>query len=369
LLDKDAFHENPGDFVATSCRGENSIPFQSRGSTTLPLTVHHDVNSLLANIAFGERERDVLTKMFGRGLGYRELYLGMPGWTLEKVWSLYRDWTFLPVRPKRMVLSVAEPIEQIARKVNDFQPDLIVGIGSYIELLFRTVASRAIPMHRPRVILYGGDAMTSHGKQFIEEEFKIPVLSQYNAVECFKIGFSCEHRRGLHIHEDLCHLRIVDSRGENAPLGQPGEVVISNLVNHGTVLLNYRLGDVASISNQTCPCGRTLMSLSNLEGRVWDILCMPNGELLHPRLIWQVFRGRDDILRYQLIQYEPARFELKIFTKDIEIYRRQIPGIVTDLRAILGGSARIDSRFSAELAVTTGKFRSVISHCKQREMR
>jgi phenylacetate-CoA ligase len=312
-------------------------------------------------MAFGERERDVITRLCGKKLGYREMYLGFPGWNIDKVWAFYRAWTFVPVRPQRVVLSVAEPIESIVESINNFQPDVIVGIGSYLELLFRTVASRATRLHCPRVLLYAGDSMTREGKRFIEQEFKIPVLTQYNAIESFKIGFSCEQRKDLHIHEDLCHVKIVDSRGQNVVPGQAGEVVISNLVNRGTVLLNFRLGDIASFAREICPCGRTLMSISELEGRFWDIIYLPNRDWVHPRVIWEVFKGRDDILRFQFIQHEPARFELKIFAKDVPTYERHIGGILTDLRNILGSSAEIESRFSEDLAVSEGKFRPVIS--------
>jgi len=41
--------------------------------------------------------------------------------------------------------------------------------------------------------------MTDPGKAFIEREFSVPVLSMYNAVEAFKIGFFCEARHGFHL--------------------------------------------------------------------------------------------------------------------------------------------------------------------------
>ena len=43
--------------------------------------------------------------------------------------------------------------------------------------------------------------------------------------------------------------------------------MVSNLVNRGTVLLNYRLGDVAAKLDGRCACGRTLPMMSFLEGR------------------------------------------------------------------------------------------------------
>ena len=68
------------------------------------------------------------------------------------------------------------------------------------------------------------------------------MLSRYGAVECFRIGYTCEHDEGFHIHESLCDLKIVGPDGTRLADGEPGEVVISNLVNRATVLLNYNLG-------------------------------------------------------------------------------------------------------------------------------
>jgi phenylacetate-CoA ligase len=91
----------------------------------------------------------------------------------------------------------------------------------------------------------------------ITEQFGIPLIALYNAVESFKIGFMCEEGKDYHLHEDLCHVKIVDKSGKTVADDEQGEVIISNLVNRATVLLNYRLGDFASRTSRTCACGRT----------------------------------------------------------------------------------------------------------------
>ena len=147
--------------------------------------------------------------------------------------------------------------------------------------------------------------------------------------------------------------------------GRSGEVVISNLVNHGTVLLNYRLGDVASVSKEPCSCGRTLPLLSELVGRVEDIIFLKTGDFVHPRAVWKIFKFRNEVLQYQLIQHEPERFELSIVTADREIYGRLIDDILADLRQLLGQSAIVDSQYCRKLErQKSGKFRPVISMCK-----
>jgi phenylacetate-CoA ligase len=363
LLDKKAVRKNPHLFVSTSRRGQKSIHFITSGATGTPLEIYHDLNSLLANIAFSERERDVITRFYGSAYGYKELHINYSASTVRKVWDFYRQWTFIPLRPDRLTLSVLEPIQHIVEAINRFRPDIIFSYGSYLETLFRTLELRRIKIHLPRILIYGADSMTGEGRKLIEEKFGIPVLSRYNAVEAFKIGFFCEERKGFHLHEDLCHAKIVDANGQRLANGKKGEVVISNLVNRGTVLLNYRLGDMASMSSERCPCGRTLPLLSELEGRVEDIIFLPSGKFIHPRAVWNVFKGRKEVLQYQLIQHEPERFELRLVTVDSKTYQSVINGILADLRHLLGKSSIIESEYYQELERQgSGKFRPVINN-------
>jgi phenylacetate-CoA ligase len=366
LIDKVVVARDPGRFLSSSRSGRHAMPFRTSGSTGTRLTVHHDYASLLANVAFGERERAVLAGLCRREFGYQEAYVLYPGSTNETVRGFYERWTFIPTRPERLMLSVLDPLERTVELIDEFRPDLLVSYGSYLEMLFKALAARGLEMHRPRALVYVSDAMTPEGRAFVEAQFGIPVLSRYNAVEAFKIGFSCEQRTGFHLHGDLCHVKIVDGRGDPVGPGERGEVVISNLVNRATVLLNYRLGDLASISPTPCPCGRTLQLLSELEGRVEDIICLPDGRFVHPRAVWLVFKQRHDVLQYQLTQEEPTRFALKLATADRETYQRLIDGILRDLRSLLGAGATIEAERHDRLEVNgPAKFRTVISRLRR----
>src|SRR3989337_1555058 len=227
LLYKDTIRNNPHLFVSTSRNGQKSISFITSGTTGKPLEIYHDPKSLLANIAFGERERDVITRFCGDKYGYKELFIGYSTSTIRKVWDVYRQWTFIPLRPERLTLSVIEPVEHIIREINRFGPNIILSYGSYLETFFKILNLQGIRIHLPQVLIYGGDSMTGKGRRLIEEKFGIPVLSIYNAVEAFKIGFFCEKRKGFHLHEDLCHVKIIDATGQRVANGEKGEVVIS----------------------------------------------------------------------------------------------------------------------------------------------
>jgi len=365
LVDKQELRKDPSRFLSNSALGKNSIAFLTSGSTGLPLNIHHDSNSLLANIAFGERQREVITGICGRKIGYREALISYNGCVSTKVWDFYEKKTYIPVRPQRLLIPISKTIEAVVQELNRFRPNVLIGYGSYLEAFFKTIYSMEVNIQLPQVLLYGGDAMTNAGRDFIEEKFGVPVLSTYQAMECFKIGFFCENRENFHLHEDLCHVKIVNADGEEVADDEKGEVVISNLVNRGTVLLNYRLGDIASISNRKCSCGRTLSLLSEIEGRVEDIIILPDGQFVHPRVVWSIFKHKNEVLQYQLIQHELMLFELKLVTGGQETVNGFLNELLTDLREVLGESSTIEAEFYNELPrQNRGKFRSVMSYCK-----
>jgi len=371
LIDKQVVRLQPERFVSTSRWGREAVPFNTSGTTTVPQTIYHDKRSILLDSAFNERGRQVRRKLLGNRLGLRSMIIVRSAGTVHKVRAAQRAVRLVPGFTRRMSVAITEPIEKVIAVVNAYRPHVINAYGSYLEMLFRTVKARGMKMHLPGVVAYSADAMTTAGRRLIEDEFGIPVLSAYTAVEAFKIGFTCEERTGLHLHDDLTHVRIVGPDGENLPTGSKGRVVISNLVNRGTVLLNYRMNDLAALSGETCPCGRTLRLLSGLEGRIEDIITLADGSLIDPRSVSNALLGLEAVLQYQLVQHEPTRFELRLATVDRDTFEVTSRTVVPSLQRLLGPSAKIEAVYYADRLPTGAgdKFRAVISHVRQYEDR
>lgn len=362
LLDKNLLRARPELFRARTSAGRAALAFLTSGTTGTPIEIHHDRRSLLANMAYGEREREPVKRLCGGVFRPRELYVGYVTSTFKKVQAFYAESTLLPVKPQRTFASLLEPVEKIAAMVNAERPDVLVGYGGWVDLFFKTLEARRLDIHLPRVVLYIGEALPYGTRELIEERFGVPVLSRYNAVEAFKIGFSCESRTGFHLHEDLCHVRIIDETGRTVGPGKPGRVVISNLVNRATVLINYPIGDLGMLSTEPCPCGRTLRLLSELEGREEDILPLVDGRFIHPRAIWQVFKESPEVLQYQLVQRTPQRFELTLLTVDEAAFQRALARSLPELQRLLGDGAVVEAaRRSETCRQAEQKFRVVTS--------
>ena len=85
---------------------------------------------------------------------------------------------------------------------------------------------------------------------------------------------------------------------------------MSNLVNGGTVLLNYRLGDIATrILPGGAPCGLIVCRCCRIpQGRSDDLIELDSGRIVHPQGIRNLFNDEESIWEYQVVQQDAARF-------------------------------------------------------------
>jgi phenylacetate-CoA ligase len=161
-------------------------------------------------------------------------------------------------------------------------------------------------------------------------------------------------------HEDACHLRVVRADGVDAAPGERGEIVVSNLLNRGTVLLNYRLGDLGALATDPCGCGRSFRLLRALEGRVNEIVRLRGGGLVHPISVAAVLR-LEGLVRFQLVQEAEDRFRLEVVTADDSAHARLLGERVPELRRLLGGAEVSVVRRGALESTPRRKFRRVVA--------
>ena len=255
--------------------GSCSSPRERRGN--------HSASSTIAarcslNVAYGERERALVESAFvGKRVRYTRLQLGSDlTENVDRVRGFMAATSFRPLRP-RYVRAVLEPGARPRGRglIDAVRPDIMIGC----RLAPRGVLSRRRRARRAEPPPQGAPVhMGSHVAGRTEadrRDVRHPGRSRSTAQWSVSRSGSLRGREGFHLHEDLCHLDVVDRDGARVPDGEPGEIVLSNLVNRGSVLLNYRIGDLGRISTEPCACGRTTQVLADLEGRVSEYVTKP----------------------------------------------------------------------------------------------
>lgn len=122
---------------------------------------------------------------------------------------------------------------------------------------------------------FGAEPWCEETRQEIERRLGLRASDFYGLSEIIGPGVAaeCEARAGLHVQEDHFYPEIVDpATGALLPPGQKGELVLTTLTREATPLLRYRTGDITSLDPSPCPCGRTLVRMARVSGRIDDML-------------------------------------------------------------------------------------------------
>ena len=363
ILEREALQRDPEHLTSRAIAAHDRLTVHTGGSTGAPRAVHHSTRSIVENAAHGERERSIVGAVLGRRVGYRETVIASPRSTAQEVQAYLRARTVQPrgVRVERQYLSVLDPVETTAQRMAEFAPDVVHGYGSYLAVLFAHLRAERRTSPLPRVVTFSSDGLSDAARRVIRDDLGVFVLGTYQAVEAFKIGFECGEAEGLHINTDLYPVRIVDAAGHDVPPGEPGDVIVSNLVNDATVLLNYRLGDQAALLTDPCPCGRALPRMTQPLGRLDDWLVVGDRRV-HSQAIRTVFTDEGEILQYQVVQEAPWHFRVSLVTRNATMDAALAQRISDAFRARLGDPVTVELARVNDLPRTArGKVRAIIS--------
>jgi phenylacetate-CoA ligase len=170
---------------------------------------------------------------------------------------------------------------QSARQVallRDLQVEVLCCTPSYAARLGEVLAEEGIEPEQLalRVGIFGAEPWSEGMRAKIEAALGLKALDIYGLSEVIGPGVSCEcleAQDGLHVNEDHFLVEVIDpSTGAPLPPGLRGELVFTTLTKEAMPLIRYRTGDVAALDPTPCICGRTLVRMSKVFGRVDDML-------------------------------------------------------------------------------------------------
>jgi phenylacetate-CoA ligase len=78
-------------------------------------------------------------------------------------------------------------------------------------------------------------------------------------------------------------------------------------------LIRYEIGDASRwAEEQTCPCGRNLPLLENIEGRTTEFLVMPDGRVISGPALTLIVADLHDVAQVQFVQETEREVQLRV---------------------------------------------------------
>jgi phenylacetate-coenzyme A ligase PaaK-like adenylate-forming protein len=274
----------------------------------------------------------------------------------------------MPWKKKQMaVTSALLPVSQIVRDLNAFQPAMLGGYPTVLELLIDEQKSGRLKI-KPAIIMSGGEYLSDEVRKRLSESFGCYVQTSYSCTEGGTIACECtEHH--FHVNDDWIIIEPVDRNNNPVPDGvQSDKILLTNLFNFTQPYIRYEVTDRVVMHHDLCACGNPSPWLT-LEGRMDDIMIFTeNGTdiKIAPLALYATFKEIHEIRRFQLIAHRSNRLELRLVPTD-GCSKNEVFGKASKtLRAFLAahGVSNVEIMLSEEdpkQHPKSGKFKHIIN--------
>ncbi len=199
-------------------------------------------------------------------------------------------------------------IDTIVDQLVAANPVLLTGYPTSISVFARRMSERKIRLPRLRAVWSASETLFPVVRDQLEEELCAPVYNNYGSREFGGLAMECTRREGLHLN-DGCYLFEYKKHAEGLYA-----LLVTDLHNRIQPLIRYEIGDLVRRAEQPCSCGRGHGLLSHVEGRTFDLIHGPNGEVVTGTFWTLVLRSKPGIRQFQVVQETPDRFRIKLVT-------------------------------------------------------
>ena len=205
----------------------------------------------------------------------------------------------------------AQPLAEIVRQLNDWQPHMLAGYASMMRILADEQLVGRLHIH-PHMIIPGSEVLTDETRRLIEAAWGHAPFNAYGATEGGG-GLAAEtsDHDGMYVFEDNVIFEVVDDQYRPVPPGTYGDkVLITTLFSRTQPLIRYEVSDSVRLAAEPSSLHLPFVRIDGIQGRTEDILRVPavsGGELaVHPITFhhvldslpvsgWQVVQEKDGL--------------------------------------------------------------------------
>ena len=310
FLTKKDIQENQETLLAADYRDKRLFPSWTGGSTGAPIKFKYDRHSYECRVAASARA----DRWSGWDFGAKELY----------IWGVRPTTDSFVVRCKKKIhqrllrRKVINPytfsnatLPGYVEELNAYKPDIIVAYAGALATLAQFIKERGLRCYSPKAVIVTAEQTFPEQRELIETVFQAPVFNRYGSREFMIIGMECERHDGFHLNSDNQMIEVLKDGRPVAP-GEIGELVITDLNNYAMPFIRYKIGDLGTVAESACPCGRGLPLLKSVNGRIMDALKTRDGRCITGLFFTHLMREFEGVRQFRVIQKSYELVEVEI---------------------------------------------------------
>jgi phenylacetate-CoA ligase len=228
------------------------------------------------------------------------------------------------------------------------------GYPSNVALLASHMLDRGYSLEdQISVVTLAAENLTDHQRASIAAAFGVTPYQHYGNAEAVANASECPYGT-FHVDEDFAHVEAISRAADEV-----SALVGTNFTNSAFPLIRYDMGDVGTLTEQSCPCGRAGRALASVDGRLEDAIVLPSGARVGR--LDHIFKDLVRIREAQIYQPEVSTIALRVVRGDgyTALDERKL---LSEARQRLGDDPKISIEYVERLPRTrTGKLRMVVS--------
>jgi phenylacetate-CoA ligase len=239
--------------------------------------------------------------------------------------------------------------------------EYMTGYASANYFLARFIEEAGIKAPALKAVLTSSEKLTQEMRDTFKRVYGCETFDSYNGVDLCNLISECEHHR-MHIVPDAGIVEIVNSEGKPCRPGETGEIISTGLLNYDQPLIRYRMGDFVKLSeNQHCKCGRSMVVIDEIVGRLEDTITGPDGRQMVR--FHGIFINIQTVIEAQVVQLGISQFQLNLVTS-AKPTQAEIDLMKSRMRSQLG-EIEVEINLVNNIPKNAnGKFKAVISMLK-----
>ncbi|MEC4116366.1 hypothetical protein VSP20_05220 [Myroides phaeus] len=307
VINKKSIISDTNSFLSKKYRKEELIPVHTSGSYGTPLTyylTHSKKKSQLAEVIYYGRKS-------GYDVGIRHGYFRS---SPHK--SKFKFWLQNEVFFASKILN-NDFISNGIKELKESKVKSLIGFPSAIAYLAKECIEKGYKSTDFYVegVITSSENLTQQQRDVIKKAFNCKIHSRYSTEELGVIGQQYEKNGEFELNTCNYIFEVLKlEKDESVGIGEIGRIVITDLNSHAMPLIRYETGDMGVLGEFLDEKKGWVKSISQLSGRVMQILYSTNDEVLYPLYFDSIMDEYKIFGQYQIIQLTRYNYILKLVT-------------------------------------------------------
>lgn len=359
VLEKQDIRNNGEALISDDASAKRLSKVTTGGSTGVPLTLYHDKSFPLEVIGWRVLRWWGIDPSDDIAFIYRKVRTGWRAKINALMWYPTKR-VFLDAS-----LMTSESMYIFYQDIARMKPPILQGyVGGVFEFA-KYCQKNNLELDFLKTVWVTSAPLSEPSRKLMETVFKAPVYDQYGCSEVFWLAAECRKKEGLHVFSDARYIEILDKNNHQVPIGEYGDIAITDLENYAFPLIRYKNGDRGRYIDHVCSCGLPFPLLDKVKGRVTDVLKFPSGKVIAGDYLTTVFDDFPDAVEeFQVYQYKDYSISLFCVLGSMENAKEICNQKVDSLKRLISDEANVELKIVDKIKHDQGKTRFIISEVK-----